>query len=446
MKDQNANVPRQTIESATVKKVFTRLLPYLILLYIAAYISRANLGYAALGMNDDLGITARQFGLIAGIFFIGYFIFEVPSNMLLQKFGARIWIARILITWGIVAMITGFAQSVTHLYILRFLLGVAEAGFFPGVLLYLTYWFQDKDKAKAVSLFMVAIPMSYMIGAPLSGWILDHIHWLDFASWRWMFIIEGAPSVILGITTLFILPNGPKNVKWLTEEEKNWLSTTLEKENANKVKGTKGHLTKDILANKQLWALVLIYFAIEMGEYGLGYWGPQVIDKMSGHFSNTQVGLITAATYILGAIVMVYWGAHSDKTLERRNHIILPMIVCAVSIVAIGYVTNTLMSVVMLAVIIAATYALFGPFWALPSAFLTGTSAAVGLALINSFGNLAGFVSPFVIGAVAESTGNILNGFYAIAIFMVLSIVVIIFGFKGVDKGMPARSNSNIKM
>lgn len=424
----------KSFEDQTVKKVTTKLIPYLILLYILAYIGRSNLAYAALTMNVDLGITDAAFGLIAGAFFIGYFIFEVPSNIIMTKVGARIWIARILITWGLIVMATAFVQNVHHLYIARFLLGLAEAGFFPGVILYLTYWFRGQDSARAISRFMLAIPISYMIGGPLFGYVLDHVFWLNLESWRWVFLFGGLPSVIFGIITLFVLPNGPKDVKWLTDQEKEWIETTLAEENRNKIKSERA-LSKETLLNKPLWILVFVYFAIEMGEYGLAFWSPQVIQRVSEHLSSTQIGLFTAATYVLGAITMVWWGAHSDKKLERRNHVIIPLILAALSLVAIGYVTHSLLAVLMLALIIGSVYALFGPFWALPSMFLTGSSAAVGIAMINSFGNLAGFVSPSMIGVVGNATGNITSGFYVIAAIMVVAVILVAITVKNTGFG-----------
>lgn len=228
-----------SLEKQTVRKVTRRIIPFVFFLYIISYLDRANIGYAALEMNDALGLTSQVFGLATGIFFIGYFLFEVPSNILMEKFGARVWIARILITWGIISMATGFVQEASHLYIIRFLLGVAEAGFFPGIVLYLTYWFRAKDHAKTIAMLMSAIPVSYIIGAPLSTWIMDNIHWFNVEGWRWMFLIEGAPAVIFGIVTLFYLADKPEDAKWLTEEEKNWLIAELEKERVKEADGKK---------------------------------------------------------------------------------------------------------------------------------------------------------------------------------------------------------------
>lgn len=406
-------------------QVTKKLMPILIIFYILAYIGRSNLGYAALTMNVDLGITDAAFGLVAGVFFIGYFIFEVPSNILMDKFGARVWIARILITWGIVIVATGFVQNVTQLMIARFLLGLAEAGFFPGVILYLSRWYLGRDAAKAVSIFMLAIPFSYMIGAPLSGWIVDNVHWLGLPSWRWIFILEGIPSVIGGIACLFLLPNAVKDVKWLKDDEKSWLVSSLEAEAALKPVKSKKHFSKEAFLNPKIWALVVVYFAIEMGEYGLGFWTPLIIERIGVNLSATTVGLLTAATYILGAITMIWWGRSSDARRERRWHNIIPTLLCAVALVAIGFFTDSMVAVVFLGIIIATVYALFGPFWSLQTYFLTGATAAVGIALINSFGNLAGFVSPYLIGVMSDLTGDQFAGFYVIAVMMVIAAIVL---------------------
>ncbi len=416
---------RGVIGDSAFRKVTRHLMPILIIFYILAYIGRSNLGYAAITMNADLGISDAAFGLVAGVFFLGHFFFEVPSNILLDKFGARVWIARILVTWGIIIVATGFVQNVNQLYIARFLLGLAEAGFFPGVILYLSRWYLGRDAAKAVAMFMLAIPISYMIGAPISGWIVDNVHWLGLPSWRWIFILEGIPSIIGGIVCFFILPSAVKDVKWLDQTEKDWLATSLNSE--AKLKPVKSHsyLSKDIFLNKKIWALILVYFAIEMGEYGLGFWTPLIIERIGQNLSATNVGLLTASTYILGAVSMVLWGRSSDARRERRWHNIAPTLLCAVALVTIGYFAESLIAVFFLAMIIGTVYALFGPFWSLQTYFLTGATAAVGIALINSFGNLAGFVSPFLIGWMAEVTGNQFAGFYVIAALMIAAAVVL---------------------
>ncbi|TCP28770.1 ACS family tartrate transporter-like MFS transporter [Scopulibacillus darangshiensis] len=412
------------VEKSAISKIKLRIIPMVLILYVVSYLDRVNLGYASLDMNADLGISGAQYGLMAGIFFIGYFLFEIPSNMLMHKIGARVWIARILISWGIVAMITGFAQNVVHLYTIRFILGIAEAGFFPGILLYLTYWFPAKERARSVGMFMVALPISYIIGAPLSGFILDYVHWGGFDGWRWMFIIEGLPAVILGILTLFVLPNRPLHAKWLTNEEKTWLSNELEKENHQKLE--RHHFsTKEVLFNGRIWLLGFMYFCVVIALYGVGFWVPQIVKNISESLSDTGVGFVVAIPYIAGGIAMVWWSRHSDKTLERRYHTAIPLIVCAAGLTALIYISDSaVLSIVMLAIVIMATFSYFGPFWSLPSLFLTEASAAVGIATINSLGNLGGFLGPYAIGAVSDATGSIYSGLYIIVAFLIIGFLV----------------------
>jgi MFS transporter, ACS family, tartrate transporter len=412
---------RGALGDSTHRSVTRHLMPILVIFYVLAYLGRSNLGYAALTMNVDLGISDAAFGLVAGIFFLAYFIFEVPSNILLDRFGARKWIARILVTWGIVIIGTGFVQNVEQLYIARFLLGIAEAGFFPGVILYLSRWYLGRDAAKAAAMFMLAIPISYMIGAPISGWIIDHAYWLGMPSWRWIFILEGIPSVIGGIACLFVLPDRIKDVKWLKDPQKEWLETSLAAEAALKPARSEGYLTRETLLNPKIWTLIVIYFAIEMGEYGLGFWTPLIIQRIGDSLSATNVGLLTAATYVFGAVAMIVWSRSSDRHRERRWHTIGPAVLCAAALVAIGFFAHSFVAVVFLAIIIAAVYALLGPFWSLQTYFLTGATAVVGIAMINSFGNLAGFVSPYLIGAMSDWTGDQFAGFYVIGALMLLA-------------------------
>ncbi|MDQ0219264.1 MFS transporter [Peribacillus cavernae] len=421
----NTNNP---IEKSVINKIKFRVIPFVVILYVVSYLDRVNLGYSALELNEDLGITSAQFGLMAGIFFIGYFLFEIPSNMFMHKVGARIWIARILVSWGIVAMATGFAQNVTHLYILRFILGIGEAGFFPGILLYLTYWFPARERARVVAMFMVALPISYIIGAPISGVILDYVHWGGLASWRWLFILEGFPAVALGVLTFFILADRPGDAKWLTNKEKAWLKQELEQENQKKT-GKHQLSTKEVILNGRIWLLGFIYFCIVIALYGVGFWVPQIVESLSESISNTQVGLITAIPYVFGGIVMVWWGRHSDRTLERRYHTAIPLIVCAAGLAVLGLVANNIvLSIAVLTVVIIATFSFFGPFWSLPSSFLTEYSAAVGIASINSLGNLGGFLGPYAIGMVTQATGNLYSGLYVIVVFLVIGFFVTLGG------------------
>lgn len=419
------NQPIATIGERTTKKVFWRIIPFIFLLYIVAFLDRVNLGYAALDMNKDLALASSTFGLISGIFFFGYFLFEIPSNILLHKIGARKWIARIMVSWGIVVILTAWAQSATHLYILRFLLGVAEAGFFPGVILYITYWFRAKEQARAFALFMTALAASNIIGAPLSTWIMDTISWAGMPGWRWMFILEGIPAIIIGIITYYYLTDRPQEAKWLTKEEKEWLIQEIRHENEQKV-GSKHHSARDVLTNPQVWRLSFIYLTLVIGLYGIGFWMPTIIKSFSSILTNTQVGLITMIPYIAAGICMILWARRSDRSGERRMHTALPPLLGALGLIGAGMTTNPYLSVIMMSIATIGIYSFFGPFWSLPAFFLTEVSAAVGIALINSIGNLGGFVGPYMIGYLNELTGNMEAGLYFLSFSLIITSLLVL--------------------
>ncbi|MGE8207513.1 MFS transporter [Heyndrickxia sp. NPDC080065] len=417
-----------SLEKRTVKKVTRRIVPFIFLLYIVSYLDRANIGFAALDMNKALGISSEVFGFISGIFFIGYFIFEVPSNILLQKFGARKWIARILISWGIVSVATAFAQGASHLYIIRFLLGVAEAGFFPGIILYLNSWFRKKELARTIALFMTAIPASYIIGGPLSTWIMDNINWFGIDGWRWMFILEGFPAVILGIVTIFYLTEKPEDAKWLSKEEKTWLTNEIryEKELAagNQVEQ---HSHFKALTDKKVWHLSFIYFVYISGSLGVGYWMPQIIKEFSSFLNNTQVGFISTIPYIVATIAMNYWAFRSDRTGERKMHTALPLIIGAITLIGAGLTHNPLFSMVCITLSLAGMYCFKGPFFALTSTELTPAISVVGIALINSIGNLGGFLGPYAVGYLKDSTGSTGAGLVFLSVMQLIGFVLVLF-------------------
>lgn len=421
----NATAVHDVAASAT-RKVRNHIIPWIIILYIVAFLDRTNTSYAALTMNKALAISSAAFGLVSGIFFIGYFLFEVPSNMILHRVGARVWIARILVTWGIVAMLTAAVENVTHLYILRFLLGVAEAGFFPGMILYITYWFRTQDQAKAVGLFMTALALSNIIGAPVSGVILDHVHWLGWGSWRWLYILEGLPAVICGVLTLFLLPDRPSSAKWLTQEEKDWLNAELEKEREAKLKREKLTIGQ-VFTNGRVWLFAAVYFCLTTGFYGINFWLPQIVKALSAQFSNTTVGLLSMIPYIAGAIGMIANGRHSDQTLERRWHTAIPPLIGAVTLVLMGLATGSPTgSIILLTIGVFGIYSFYGPFWALPNLFLTEATAAVGIAIVNSVGNLGGFVGPYILGYVKQVTGSTQTGLYVMAAFLVVCTLLVL--------------------
>ena len=420
------SLPREIDEKALVRKITWRIIPFVFVLYVISYLDRANIGYAALQMNKDLALSSEAFGFVSGIFFIGYFLFEVPSNVMLNKFGARIWIARILLTWGVVAVASAFVQSAMQLYVLRFLLGVAEAGFFPGIIVYLTYWFRAKELATTVALFTAAIPVSYIIGAPLSTWIMDNVHWLAWSGWRWMLVLEGVPAVVGGVLCYLFLTDRPQDAKWLKPEEKSWLLDELERDRKAKPQAQHLSLTK-VIANPKVLYLSFIYFVYQCGSLGVGYWMPQIIKGFSDKLTHTQVGLIAMLPYIFATILMVVWSRRSDKKNERRLHSAIPLALAALALIGAGMIANPYISVAMISLTLGGLYAFKSPFWALPTLFLDRSTAAVSIAIINSIGNLGGFVGPFAIGYIKGQGYSAATGLLFLAALLVISFFMTFF-------------------
>ena len=408
------------IEARTIRKLRIRILPFIFLLYVVAYLDRINIGFAALTMNRELAITSQQFGLIAGIFFFGYFLFEVPSNLLLHRIGARIWIARILITWGIIAMLTGFVHTVPQLYVVRFLLGLAEAGYYPGVVLYLTYWFRQRDQAQAIALVLVGIPVTSILGGPVSGLILDHVHWLAVSSWRWLLILEGVPAVVGGVLTYFFLPGCPEDARFLARDEKDWIIAELAREHEKKSGEHQISLARTF-THSRVWHLALIQFTFLIGLYSLSFWMPQVVKSLSSHYSNTMVGMLAVLPQLAGLAAMVLVSRSSDRHMERRYHAAIPALVGGIGWLLLGTTTSPVVSMLLLSLVAAGVYSIPGPFWSLPSEFLTGYAAASGIALINSIGNLGGFVGPYGIGAIRDRTGSLYGGLAFVGVSMIVS-------------------------
>ncbi|HMK80846.1 MAG TPA: MFS transporter [Xanthobacteraceae bacterium] len=414
-------------------KISRKLIPFLMLCYFVAYLDRVNVGFAALTMNKDLALTAEMFGFGAGIFFFGYFIFEVPSNLLLERFGARMWIARIMISWGVVSTAMAFITGPYSFYAMRFLLGVAEAGFFPGIILYLTYWFTAAERARFVGLFMAAIPLSSVIGGPVSGLILDHLNGaMDLKGWQWLFILEGVPSIIVGFLVLGLLLDKPKDAAWLATDERDALNAKLAAEAANR-EAVRTYSLKDALTNPKVLALSLVYFGLVSGNYGLGYWLPTIVkgvattlqlDASSGININTLTGYLVAIPYALAVVAMIYWTRRSDHARERLWHVAAPAILGGAALAAAAYLSDPLLAGIAVTVCAVATYAALPTFWTLPTAFLTGTAAAGGIALINSIGNIGGFAGPYAVGWLKDTTGGTTAGLLVLAACYVLAGVV----------------------
>ena len=422
-------------EDIAYARVTWRLIPLLFICYVAAYLDRVNVGFAKLQMLNDLNFSESVYGLGAGIFFIGYFLFEVPSNLLLHKLGARRWIARILISWGLISGCMMFVQTPTMFYVLRFLLGVAEAGFFPGIILYLTYWYPAARRSQVTSRFMTGIPMAGVIGGPLSGWILTSFNGVSgMAGWKWLFVIEALPSVALGFVVMYFLDDRIADAKWLSADQKRLLQHNIEKES------TLGgdHSALGAFRNAKVWVLCAAYFGFIMGLYGIGFWLPSLI-KASGISSPTTIGWLVAIPYSAAVVCMILTSRHSDRTGERRWHIAVPALVGAAALVVSTFVPQTpLWAIVTLTIATMGILTGLAQFWVLPPAFLGGAAAAAGIALINSVGNLAGFVSPFAVGWIKDTTGSTNNGLYVIAASLVVGgAIVLAVAQRGVGRSAP---------
>jgi MFS transporter, ACS family, tartrate transporter len=416
---------KSDIEISTIRAISWRLIPFLVLAYFLSYLDRVNLSFAGLTMNRDLGFSPTVFAWGAGIFFIGYFLCEVPSNLALEKFGASRWIARIMISWGIVSGLMALVSGAFSFYVVRFLLGLAEAGFFPGIILYLTYWYPAEYRARFLAAFAIAVPVSTVIGAPISGLLLGLDGVWGLAGWQWLFIIEGIPSVLLGIVTWFYLTDRPDNASWLTAEQRGWLLSRLEREVA--AKQAASHLSLgQALASPKVLMLSLIYFGFVAALYGMQFWLPQIVKAFG--FSNAQTGFVTAVPYLFGSIAMVLWARHSDVSRERVMHVGAPLLLTAVALGICGYVTDPLLTMVVLTIAAVGVFCTFGTFWALPTAWLSGAAAAGAIALINSLGNLAGFAGPYLIGWVKETTGSATTGLFVLAVLPLIGGILVFVG------------------
>lgn len=406
-----------TIRKSAYRKIAFRLMPFLMLCYFCAYLDRVNVGFAKLQMMSDLQFSEAVYGLGAGIFFIGYFLCEVPSNIVLHKVGARRWIARIMITWGILSGCFAFVQTEWQFYTLRFLLGVAEAGLAPGLLLYLTYWFPSYRRARMTVLWFIAIPISGMIGGPLSGLIMDRMSGVHgWFGWQWMFVIEAIPTVLVGLLVLAVLKDSVQDANWLSQDEKNLVKQELAQDNQHK----EGHASvKEFIADKRLWLLAGIYFCVVMGQYAITFWLPTLI-RNSGISDNWHIGLLTSLPYMCAIVVMLLAGRSGDHFQERRWHLIIPMCAGAIALtLATLFASNLTLSLICLCIAASGVLTASSLFWMLPTNFLGGVSAAAGIAAVNSFANLAGFCSPYLIGWVTTNTGS-----NAIGMFLITAVLI----------------------
>jgi Sugar phosphate permease len=425
------------IGKRTLGKVKSRFLPFIFLIYLVAYLDRVNIGYAALDMNNALGISSASFGLLASIFFVGYATFGIPSNIMLHRFGARKWIAGILVFWGIVATGTTWAQSVEQLYFVRFMLGVAEAGFFPGAIYFMTCWFPEEERAKAFAWLLIGIPVANIVGSPLSTWIMDHVSWLGMPGWRWLFFMEGIPAIICAFATLFILTGRPEEAKWLSAEEKTWLIDKLREEelaNQNKVKA-KQYTIMQVFGIGQVWRLSFIYFTYVIGGIAITLWMPQIIKEFSQLLTNTQVGLIVMVPYIIAAIAMWYWSWDSDRTGERRMHTAIPSAIAVVGLAITLLADTTVAKMLGIMIALVGSYASYAPFWALPALFLSEEAAAVGIAMINSFAQIGGFSGSYVVGYLKGAYGMNAVFFFLCMCFVVCFLLTVTMSKKDTTAG-----------
>jgi len=411
----------RTLERATMRKVYLRLLPFAILTYFLCYLDRINVGFAALTMNKDLGLDASTFGLAAGAFFWGYFLFEVPSNLILEKVGARLWIARIMVTWGLLAGATALCTGPWSFMTVRFLLGLAEAGFYPGIVLFLTYWFPDRHRARVVAWFTLALPLAAAFGAPLSTGIMELNGLWGLAGWRWMYLAEAVPTVLLGFAVLFVMTDRPSEARWLTEAERSWLTAEMTEERRLIEARDKISLLRSFLEPRVL-LLSLNFFGIVTASLGMLIFLPQIVKQLG--LTNMQVGWVAMIPYLCGSLSMVCWGWFSDWTGERRWNLFAACIVATIGLVFAGYFVGTWWSLLGMSLAAIGFYGTKGPFWTMPSTFLTGAAAAASIAWINSLGNLGGFFGPSVVGIAKDVTGSFAGGLYGLALFSLVSALV----------------------
>jgi MFS transporter, ACS family, tartrate transporter len=417
------DVETRGLEARVIRKITLRILPFVMLLYFVSFLDRVNVGFAAFTMNKAIGLTPAMFGFGGGIFFLGYVLLEVPSNLILHRVGARLWIARVMVTWGIASAASAFVVGPKSFYLLRFLLGVAEAGFFPGIILYLSLWFPARQRAAAAAAFMAAAPLSTAIGSPISGALMELPTFAGLSNWQWLYLLEGLPAIILGFVVLKALTDRPQQANWLKPEERDWLVATLAAEHA----GSPAHSTHAenvwrALFDARVLTLSLIYFGTSAGLYTLGLWAPLILRQFG--FSPLTTGWINAIPSIVAIVGMIAWARHSDRTTERTWHIVIPCVAACLGLVWAGAAHTALSVILALVIVNLGISAAKAPLWAMPTMFLSGAGAAAGIAMINSIGNLGGFAGPFVIGWLKGKTGSYAGGLYLVAATLAVSAIV----------------------
>jgi D-galactonate transporter len=412
----------ERLEQQTVGKVSSRLVPFLILCYFVAYLDRVNVSFAALTMNKDVGLSASAFGFGAGVFFLAYFLFEVPSNLFLERFGARKWIARIMFTWGLLSGAMAFVSGEYSFFTLRALLGVAEAGFFPGIIFYLTLWFPALYRARIIGYFMAAIPLSTVIGAPMSGVLLGLDGVLGFKGWQWLFLVEAAPALVLSVVVYFYLPDRPSDADWLLAEERTWLIGRLDEERRRR-DSVRHYSVTEALFNPKVLALSIVYFGCVAVNYGLSFFLPQIVKEFG--VSNLQAGFISALPYAVGLAGIVWWGRRSDRLLERRFHLAFPLFLASAGIGLSTVFDDPALKMTSFCIAGFGIFANLPVFWTFPTAFLSGAAAAGGIAMINSIGNLAGFGGPYAMGRLKDLTGTYTVGLLSLSAVGLIATVIV---------------------
>jgi len=437
--DNLAPPAAESAEQAIMSKIAWRIVPFLMLAYFIAFVDRVNAGFAALQMNHDIGLTHAAFGLGGGLFYITYVLFEIPSNLAMKKVGARVWIARIMVSWGLVAAAMAFVTGPHSFYAVRLLLGAAEAGFFPGVILYLTYWFPRAYRARIIAIFMVAIPVSSFLGSPISAALLQTDGMLGLRGWQWMFIFEGVPAVLLGLATIFVLPDRPSSASFLSSDERELVVRTLQSEADNDIKTTRHASLWAIMSDKYVLAASFIYAGASGASQCLSLWQPQIIKSFG--LTNMQTGLLNSIPFGIASVLMIIWGRNSDRSGERIWHTAIPLALLALSLAASIATSSLTPTILVLCVAVTATYIVKGPFWALSTEWLSAGSAAVGIAQINAIGNIGGFIGTWLLGVIKDYTGSYPLGLLPLAAISAVGCLLVLTIGRGRERRMSQKAS-----